>query len=147
MRYNWAIAIANPLSLRLDRETLSRLDALSQRSGVRRSELIRRYAQEGLRMDEHPRLVFRPGPAGRRAAIEGGPDVWTVIAVMRDLEAGGEEAVASTAAHLELNPELVRVAVRYYADFPEEVDLMIRRNEEEAERFRAAALRERSALG
>jgi len=140
------MAATNPLSLRLDRETLLRLDALSERSGERRSELIRRYAEEGLRMDEHPRIVFRPGPAGRRAAIEGGPDVWTMIAVVRDLGARGEEAVASTAAHLELDPELVRVAIRYYADYPEEVDLLIRRNEEAAERFRAAALRERAAL-
>lgn len=140
------MSAADPLSLRLDRETLSRLDALSERSGQRRSELIRRYAQEGLRMDEHPRIVFRPGPAGRRAAIEGGPDVWTMIAVVRDLGARGEEAVATTAAHLELDPELVRVAVRYYADYPEEIDLLIRRNEEAAEQFRAAELRERAAL-
>lgn len=137
---------AGPLSLRLDRETLARLDARSERSGERRAELIRRYAKEGLRMDDHPRIVFRPGPAGRRAAIEGGPDVWTVVAVMRDLGARGEEALAGTAEHLELDPELVRVAVRYYAAYPEEVDLLIRRNEDEAERFRAAALRERAAL-
>lgn len=137
---------ANPMSLRLDRETVSSLDALSERSGERRSELIRRYVEEGLRMDEHPRIVFRPGPAGRRAAIEGGPDVWTVVAVMRDLGARGEEAVTSTAEHLELDPGLVRAAVRYYAEYPEGADLLIRRNEEEAERFRAAALRERAAL-
>jgi hypothetical protein len=135
-----------PLSLRLDRETLSRLDALSERSGERRSELIRRYAEEGLRMDEHPRIVFRPGPAGRRAAVAGGPDVWTVIAVMRDLGVSGERAVARTAEHLELDLGLVRAAVGYFAEYPEEVDLLIRRNEQEAERFRAAALRERAAL-
>lgn len=27
-------------------------------------------------MDEHPGIVFRSGPAGRRAGLAGGPDIW-----------------------------------------------------------------------
>jgi hypothetical protein len=43
-----------------------------------------RYVDEGLRMDEHPGILFREGPAGRRATVVGGPDVWEIV---RDVKA------------------------------------------------------------
>lgn len=135
-----------PLSLRLADKTQSRLAARSAATGERRAQLLRRYAEEGLRMDEHPGIVFRSGPAGRRAGLAGGPDVWTVISVMRDLGVRGEEAIGAVADHLELHPALVQAAVRYYADYKEEIDELIRRNEEAAERAREAWQSERAAL-
>lgn len=135
-----------PLSLRLGEKTLSRLAERSAVTGERRAQLLRRYAEEGLRMDMHPGILFRSGPAGRRAGLAGGPDVWTVISVMRDLGVRGEGAIASVAEHLELHPVLVQAAVRYYADYKEEIDELIRRNEEAAERAREAWQRERAAL-
>ncbi len=47
-------------------------------------------------MDEHPGIVFRDGPTGRRAALAGGPDVWEVIATLKGGKARGEEAISST---------------------------------------------------
>ena len=97
-------------------------------------------------MDRHPGIVFRPGPAGRRAALAGGPDVWTVIAVMRELGAAPDHAVDAAADYLELAAGQVQSAVRYYAEHQAEIDGFIARNEEEAERARKAWLREQAAL-
>jgi Domain of unknown function (DUF5615) len=38
---------------------------------------------EALRTREHPGITFRPGPAGRRAGLASGPDVWEVVRVIR----------------------------------------------------------------
>jgi len=135
-----------PISLRIDAGTLADLDEQANEAGRPRSELVRRYVEEGVRMDRHPGIVFRPGPAGRRAALAGGPDVWTVIAVMRELGAAPDHAVDATADHLELAAHQVHSAVRYYAEHQAEIDGFIARNEEEAERARKAWLREQSAL-
>jgi hypothetical protein len=35
-------------------------------------------------------IVFRDGPAGRRAVVIGGPDVWEVIAAARSAPERGE---------------------------------------------------------
>lgn len=43
------------------------------------SSAANRLADEALRMSEHPGIVFRPGPTGRRAGLVADPDVWKVI--------------------------------------------------------------------
>lgn len=97
-------------------------------------------------MDDHPGIVFRDGPAGRRAALAVGPDVWEVMSVVRNMPRRGEAAVLKAAESLELTPDQVRAAVRYYSEFPEEIDERIRRNQEESEAAEAAWRRERAAL-
>lgn len=37
------------------------------------------FVDEALRSEEHPGIIFRAGPTGRRAGLAGGPDVWEVI--------------------------------------------------------------------
>lgn len=44
-------------------------------------------------MADHPGLVFREGPTGRRPRLAGGPDVWEVIETFLD-EARDVEAAA-----------------------------------------------------
>lgn len=97
-------------------------------------------------MDEHPGIVFRGGPSGRRAALAGGPDVWEVMATLRAGEERGERAVAATAKLLALTETQVRTAVRYYGVYPGEIDERIRRNVEEADAAEAAWRREQAAL-
>lgn len=94
-------------------------------------------------MDEHPLVRFADGPAGRRARLVGGPDVWEVISVARDN--GGD--LAETAAYLELPLGLVQAAAAYYAAYPEEVDGRIEHNRREAQEAHAAFLAAREALG
>ncbi len=97
-------------------------------------------------MDEHPGIVFRGGPTGRRAALAGGPDVWEAMAILKSSEVRGEKAIAATAKLLDLTESQVRTAVRYYGAYPEEIDERIRRNVEEADEAEAAWRREQAAL-
>jgi uncharacterized protein (DUF433 family) len=126
--------------------TLARLDRGARRRGEAKARTAERLIDEGLRMEDHPGIVFRDGPAGRRAALAGGPDVWEVIETLKGTELSDEPALAATAEWGSLNLAQVRVAVRYYASFQEEIDERIDRNREEAERLRAAWEREREAL-
>lgn len=135
------------LSLRIEPETYGRLEAESRRTGLSRSELAKTLLEEGLRMGAHPGIVFRPGPAGRRAGLAGGPDVWEVVRVLQGTGARGEEALRLTAELTGLTPELVRTALRYYSEYRGEVDAWIERVEEEAVRAEAAWRRERALLG
>jgi hypothetical protein len=47
--------------------------------GMSLSSAANRLVDEALRMSEHPGIVFRPGPTGRRAALAAGPDAWEVV--------------------------------------------------------------------
>jgi hypothetical protein len=105
-----------------------------------------RLIDEGLRMAAHPGIVFRDGPAGRRAGIATGPDVWEVVALLRGLRGGIEKRVAKAAEQLGLTVAQVRSASRYYAEFPEEVDAEIAANDAAADRELAAWETERRLL-
>jgi hypothetical protein len=96
-------------------------------------------------MDAYPGIVFRDGPAGRRAALAAGPDVWEVIKAVKSL-GGGDEGTARAAEWLSLSPGQIRSAVQYYADYRDEIDEWIRRAEDEAERAEAASRRARDAV-
>lgn len=97
-------------------------------------------------MDEHPGITFRDGPTGRRAALAGGPDVWEIMQTIKGGKARGDAAVTAAADLLGLTEAQVRVAVRYYAAYPDEIDQRIRRNVEEADAAEAAWRREQAAL-
>lgn len=84
-------------------------------------------------MDAHPGIVFRPGPGGRRAGLAGGPDVWEVVRVVRDVETPGEAAIAKTAKLVGLAVHQVRTAARYYQESIDEVDAWIAEVDREAE--------------
>ena len=98
------------------------------------------------RMAEHPGIIFRSGPAGRRPALATGPDVWEVARVLRGIDESGEEAIARTAELSGLTPHEVRTVVRYYASYREEIDEWLRILDEEAERLKEAWEREQAVL-
>ncbi|MBW8060075.1 MAG: hypothetical protein FVQ78_07005 [Solirubrobacterales bacterium] len=139
-------ARAKTFSARWDAGVLERLGRRSELAGTNKSRLAERYVDEGTRMDEHPGIVFRGGPAGRRAALAGGPDVWEVLATLKSGEAKGDRAIAATAELLNLTELQVRTATRYYGAYTEEIDEPIRRNVEEADAAEAAWRREQAAL-
>ena len=85
-------------------------------------------------MDEHPLVHFADGPAGRRARLVGGPDVWEVIVVVRDN--GGD--IAEAASYLAMPPGRVQAAVAYYGAYRDEIDAWIAANEREAADSHAA---------
>jgi hypothetical protein len=134
-------------SARWGSDVLDRLKHRSELAGTNKSRLAERYVDEGTRMDEHPGVIFRDGPAGRRAALPGGPDVWEVMATLKGGRARGQKAILATAELLDLTDSQVRAAVRYYAVFTDEVDRRIALNTEDADEAEAAWQREQTALG
>jgi hypothetical protein len=129
MRY-----MSTPLSIRFDPAILERLRRRARAiPGSTPSGLAERLVDEGLRLTEHPGITFKDGPTGRRAALFLGPDVWEVAKTMRELDERGEAAVAAAAELLNLAPEQVRVALRYYAAFPEEIEAEITLADEESQ--------------
>lgn len=130
----------------MDRATLASLEARRRRAGETKSRLAQRYIAEGLEMEDHPGIVFRDGPGGRRAGLAAGPDLWQVIGVLRGSGKKGDAAVRRTADWLELRTDQVRAAIGYYAAHEGEIDDWVRRNDEEAEAAEAAWLREQELL-
>jgi len=98
-------------------DTLQRLEFRARAKGSSRSALIQRYVAEGLEIDEHPGIVFRDGPAGRRAGLLGGPDVCEVVAVFRSFD-----DVERTAAWLDEPASAIETALGYYAARRGEID-------------------------
>ena len=124
-------------AIRIESETLSALRERSAQSGEPIVRLAQRYIGEGMRLDRHPGIIFRDGPAGRRAVVIGGPDVWEVIAAARSASERGEELVRALGERIGVPVEKIRIAVSYYGEYPDEVDRFIAANEQEAEQLRA----------
>jgi hypothetical protein len=133
-------------SARWSTGVVERLQRRSKLAGTNKSRLAERYVDEGTRMDEHPGIVFRSGPTGRRAALANGPDIWEAVATLKDTEERGEAAIVAAAELLGLAESQVRTAVHYYGAYPDEIDERIRRNVEEADAAEAAWRREQAAL-
>jgi hypothetical protein len=126
---------ARQFSARLSASVLERLERRGAHVGLNKSRLAERYIDEGLRMEDHTGIIFRDGPAGRRAALAGGPDAWEVIAAVRASGLDGDRALTAAASwgSLSLSLSQVRTAARYYAEYPEEIDERIARNVQEAD--------------
>jgi hypothetical protein len=135
-----------PFSIRMSERTLDRLDLGARRRGEAKARTAERLIDEGLRMEDHPGITFRDGPSGRRAALAVGPDVWEVVETLNGTGLSGEQAIAAAAEWGDLTPLQVRTAVRYYADYRDEIDGRILLNRQEAERQRTAWERTQAAL-
>ena len=130
-----------PFSARLDVRLVERLKARSARDGVSASQLAERFIDEGLRSEELPGIEFRPGPAGRRAGLSGGPDIWEIVRDVRAArDAGAADPLAAVAAASDLTDAQVRLAAAYYTEHPEEIDARISAEEELTERLLAGTM-------
>ncbi len=63
-------ATQKPFSIRMSPRTLARLGVGAQRRGEAKSRTAERLIDEGLRMEDHPGIVFKDGPrdAARRSS-------------------------------------------------------------------------------
>lgn len=124
-----------------------RLRAAAARSGQAISPLAERLIEEGLRMEDHPQIVFRPGPSGRRPALASGPEVADVVGAI----VGGDVPTADrrqrAAEIMELTVAQIDAAMGYYAEFTAEVDAERAARVEEADAAEAAWRRQRDLLG
>jgi len=111
------------VSVRLDDSLAERLRLRARAAGESLSDRLRRYAEEGTRRDEHPLITFRDGPAGRRAAVVGGPDVWEIAMWLEDL--GGDDPASVLAAEQDISRPLTDAAMRYREAYPDEIEARI----------------------
>ncbi len=135
--------MTSPSSVRFNPDVNTRLSSyVTRHPGWTRSSAADRLVDEGLRMDEHPGVLFRDGAAGRRACLVGGPDVWEVIRTVKSLRAEEpslprHELVSVVADNTGVPSRLIGVALAYYAAHPAEVDALV----EHAERVEHDAVR------
>ena len=126
--YTVAMGSSSPRSIRFDERVNARLSAyVGRHPGASGSSIANRFVDEALRMDEHPGVIFRDGPSGRRAVLIGGPDVREVIRAVRSARAAEPQLdAAAIVALIERNTgvaaRLIDVAVRYWSSYPDEVD-------------------------
>lgn len=93
-------------------------------------------------MEEHPGVIFRDGPAGRRACLIGGPDVWEIIRSVKSSRAAEpdlsrSEVVKLVEDNIGVPGRLGSLALAYWAAYPEEIDALVAH----AERLENEALR------
>jgi uncharacterized protein (DUF433 family) len=130
-------------TFRLDARTIEHLDRRAQETGESRAALAERYLEEGLRMAEHPQIVFRDGGLGRRPVLAGTRlDVWQVIDTVKH----SGNSIEDAAEYLEISPAQVRACRRYYAEYQDEIDAWTGRAHEVAEREERAWRREQEVL-
>jgi hypothetical protein len=137
LRFEVAMA-RSTTSIRLDDALRGQLAAQAAAENTTVTELIERFVREGLACAAHPGIAFKPGPAGRRAALAGGPDVWEIVAALRDTVGSEAKRVAALADQFGLHERQVVIALTYAAAHREEVEGRIGANDlalAEAERI------------
>jgi hypothetical protein len=143
--------MTSPRSVRFDPDVLERLNRyVRAHPGLSASALTNRFVDEALRMEAHPGVFFREGPAGRRAVLVGGPDVWEVIRAVRSAREhepslAPEELVDLVVEGSGVSRRLVHVAIDYWTAYPDEIDEWIRAADE-AERAAFAQWQRRQKL-
>ncbi len=136
------MARGGQLTVRVSEQVLRRLERRSKELGQPKSRVTERILDEGLRAEEFPGIVFRDGPAGRRAGLADGPDIWEVIGDIKRARHRNGDPIKAVMRGTNLSEAQIRAALAYYDAYPEEIDARIERNEElhdAAERALAAA--------
>ncbi|HTU75677.1 MAG TPA: hypothetical protein VMG38_19350 [Trebonia sp.] len=142
-----------PSSVRFDPAVLNRLNAfVAGNRDLTLSSASNRLVDEALRMHEHPLIAFKVGPAGQRARVVGGPDVWEIVGAVRAVRDGdpalvGDEVLAIVAETSGVPRAFIRAALDYWADYPDEVDAFMDRARAEASQAQAAWQRQQELLG
>ncbi len=114
--------MTTPLSIRFDAEVLAALRRHAAAiPGATPSGLAQRLVDEGLRMAEHPGIVFRDGPAGRRPALLVGPDVWELVKFLQEIDERGAAAVSAAAETFAIPANAVQAGIGYWSAYPDEI--------------------------
>ena len=143
----------SPSSVRFEPRVLERLSAfVAVHQELTLSSATSRLVDEALRAREHPLITFKDGPAGRRARVVGGPDVWEIIGAVRSARAAepklpADEALSVVTETSGVPLPFVRAALAYWGDYPEEVDAFLDRARAEAVQARTAWERQQELLG
>jgi hypothetical protein len=139
--------MAHPVSVRFQEAGVAaRLKAEAEATARSASALAEELIDEGLRMRRHPLIVFRAGPAGRRAGLVGGPDVWEVVAGVVGGDVAPSKRLQRAIDVFELRRAQVEATLAYYAEFTHEVDAQIASNRAAADEAEELWRRQRDLL-
>jgi sarcosine oxidase gamma subunit len=131
--------MTNPLSIRFTPSLLARLRQRARAmTGASAAGLAQRLIDEGLRMGDHPGVIFKDGPSGRRAALAYGPDVWEVIKLLREIDERGPAAIDAAAEVFAVDTSRISTAISYYGDYADEIDAEIADADEASARAESA---------
>ena len=137
--------MATSTSFRISDTAKGRLTSRAAREGMTATALLDQLIVEGIDQLDYPGIIFR-GPAhDRRAALAAGPDVWEVIARLQELDGTEEQRIGLLNAESDLHPRLIRIALDYAAEHPDEVRERIDRNRAMTQRSRKIS-QQREAL-
>lgn len=117
--------VTQAASLPVSDELAERLQAQSAASGLPAPALAASLLDEGLKTRRYPGIVYKDGPAGRRASLAGGPDVWQVIRALNEVPAEEPDPVETVSVEADLHPQQVSLALKFYKAYPDEIDKMI----------------------
>jgi hypothetical protein len=131
--------MTTPLSIRFTPSLLARLrQRANAMTGASVAGLAQRFIDEGLRMADHPGVIFKDGPSGRRAALAYGPDVWEVIKFLREVDERGPAAIDAAAEVFAADTSRIGTVVSYYGDYSDEIDAEIAAADEASAHAEAA---------
>jgi hypothetical protein len=131
--------MTTPLSIRFTPSLLARLRQRARAmTGASAAGLAQRLIDEGLRMSDHPGVIFKDGPSGRRAALAYGPDVWEVIKFLREIDERGPAAIDAAAEIFAVDTSRISTAISYYGNYVSEIDAEIADADEASARAEAA---------
>ena len=125
-------------SFRISPEARHRLAVRAERERISSTALLERLIIEGVDTLDHPGIVYRGPSHDRRAALAAGPDVWEIIARLRELEGSEEQRIATLADETDLHPRQIRIAIDFAAEHAEDVQARIQANEAAVEASRRA---------
>lgn len=119
--------MAGKQEIRIQRALEREIEREAEYRGQAFSALASELLKEAVRMRRVPGVVFTDGPAGRRATIAGtGLDVWEVIATLKQLDGNVEELRRYYSWLTEFQ---LRAALSFYAQYPQEVDARLARED------------------
>lgn len=115
-------------SIRIQEKTLKEVEQIARETGKEFSTVANELLDEAVKMQRCPGIVFTEGTTGRRARIAGtGIEVWEIIATYKSVSKDFKRLCNT---YHWLKEQQLRAALGYSSVYSEEIDNLIRQNEE-----------------
>src|SRR5579864_8215298 len=114
-----------PVSLRLSKAMTEKVRAIAALEHRSFAETVKTLTEEAIKTREFPDIIFVNGPAGRRASLRQGLDLWEIL---EPYAVAGNDWDALRDSYPHLDEAILRAAVRYYESYPDEIDARIALN-------------------
>ena len=118
--------MTSPVSLRLPSKIAKKVQTIATLEQRSVAETVRVLTEEAIKAREFPDIVITGGPTGRRATFCDGMDVWEVL---EPFIVAGKDWSALRESHPDLDEAKLRSAIRYYKNYPGEIDARIALNQ------------------